>query len=272
MLRLLVGRQKTVTLIGPTGFVDRVGHKLLAYDWNLADRYSSDLVFLVTEIDANGSARTARFRLNTAFRREEMATSDLNDGIVHAAPMFRVSAVTLEHRIPCLAFAVEETVHVNVWKTRLSELGLPVGPWLRALKRAVTEERPDDYSVMVDAGEGKQPRRMPLGALRDIVTVSPGQKIAYVTDVADTPANRAAVVRLVRDADILFIEAAFAEADAALAAERAHLTTAAAGEIAGAATVRRVEPFHFSPRYTGEEERMLSEVAAAFASHPARMR
>jgi len=273
MLRLLVGRQKTVTLIGPTGFVDRVGHKLLAYDWNLAGRYASDLVFLVTEVDANGTARTARFRLNTAFRREEMATRELNDGIVHAAPMFRVSAVTLEHRIPCLAFAVEETVHVNVWKTRLSDLGLPVGPWLRTLKRAVTEERPDDYSIIVDAGPGEKPRRrMPLGALREVVTVSPGQKIAYVTDVADTPANRAAIVRLVRDADILFIEAAFAEADAELAAGRAHLTTAAAGEIARAAAVRRVEPFHFSPRYTGEEERMLSEVAVAFASHPARTR
>jgi len=50
-----------------------------------------------------------------------------------------------------------------------------------------------------------------------------------------------------------------------LAAERAHLTTAAAGQIAREAGVRRVEPFHFSPRYTGEEERMLSEVMAAFA-------
>jgi ribonuclease Z len=29
--------------------------------------------------------------------------------------------------------------------------------------------------------------------------------------------------------------------------------------------VRRVEPFHFSPRYTGQEDRMLNEVAAAFS-------
>jgi ribonuclease Z len=97
------------------------------------------------------------------------------------------------------------------------------------------------------------------------VTVAPGQKIGYVTDVADTPANRAAIVELVAGADILFIEAAFAAADAELAAERAHLTTAAAGRIARAAAVRRVEPFHFSPRYAGQEEQMLAEVAAAFA-------
>ena len=69
---------------------------------------------------------------------------------------------------------------------------------------------------------------MRLEAVRPVVTVTPGQKIGYVTDVANTTANRAAIVRLVRNADLLFIEAAFAEADAILAAERAHLTTTAA--------------------------------------------
>jgi ribonuclease Z len=29
--------------------------------------------------------------------------------------------------------------------------------------------------------------------------------------------------------------------------------------------VRRVEPFHFSPRYEGEEENMIAEVMAAFS-------
>ena len=73
-----------------------------------------------------------------------------------------------------------------------------------------------------------------------------------------------AIIDLVLGADLLFIEAAFAEADAGIAAERAHLTTRAAGEIARAAEARRVEPFHFSPRYQGEEERMVAEVMEAF--------
>jgi ribonuclease Z len=95
--------------------------------------------------------------------------------------------------------------------------------------------------------------------------VTPGQKIAYATDAADTPRNRAAIVALARGADVLFIEAAFAKADAAIAAERAHLTTAAAGEIVRAAGARRIEPFHLSARYAGEDERMLAEVMKAFA-------
>jgi len=48
-----------------------------------------------------------------------------------------------------------------------------------------------------------------------------------------------------------------------VAADRRHLTTRAAGEIAREAGVRRVEPFHFSPRYAGQEARLLAEIATA---------
>ena len=207
-----------------------------------------------------------RFRLKNAFAAEAVDAGRIVDGVVHSEPSFRVSAAVLEHRTPCLGFAIEEAAHVNVWKNRLAELGLPVGPWLRELKRAVAENLPDNYPIRISARSMTSDMGVvPLAALRSVLTVTPGQKIAYVTDAADTPANRTAIIALIQDADLLFIEAAFAQADAAIAVERAHLTTAAAGRIAREAGVRRVEPFHFSPRYTGEDERMLNEVMAAFA-------
>src|SRR5207248_5064124 len=252
-------------LFGPAGFIEHVGHKLHAYRWNLVDRYACDLVFMVTEIDASRQTRVARFRLKNAFMPECAAGARIVDGVIHAEPGFEVATTILAHRTPCLAFAIKEAIHVNVWKNRLTELGLPVGPWLRELKRAVIENRPDDHLGRIDSSPASpQSRQMPLGPLRAVLTITPGQKIAYVTDAADTPANRRAIVVLIRDADLLFIEAAFAQADAALAADRAHLTTVAAGSIARTAQVRRIEPFHFSSRYAGEEARMLSEVMAAF--------
>jgi ribonuclease Z len=137
---------------------------------------------------------------------------------------------------------------------------LAPGQWLQGLKQAVLAGAPADHPIaLADGGVA------PLGELRDIVSISRGQKIVYVTDVADTEANRAAIARLAAGADLLFIESRFAAEDAARAGERAHLTTKAAGEIGRAAGVRRLEPFHFSPRYEGEEERMLGEVFAAFA-------
>src|SRR5262249_43880990 len=172
--------------------------------------------------------------------------------------------------IGVLGFAREEAAQVNVWKTRLEERQLPVGPWLSALKRAVVEDKPDDFPIAVaHAGTDGGAREMTLGALRDLVTVTPGQKLAYVTDVADTGDNREKIAALARGADLLFIEAAFAREAAARGVAGAHLTPGGAGEIARAAGAKRVEPFHFSARYAGEEERMMAEVQAAFADRSA---
>jgi ribonuclease Z len=165
----------------------------------------------------------------------------------------------LAHHGCSLGYAIQEPLHVNVWRNRLDERGLAPGAWLQPLKRAVASGAGDDAPIALADGS-----RRPLGELRDLVSVEPGQKLAYVTDVADTPGNRAAIAELARDADRLFIESSFSAADPAIAADRAHLTTTAVGEIARAARVRRVDPFHFSPRYDGEEERMLAEVNAAF--------
>src|SRR5215470_20026189 len=229
LLRILVGREKTVALYGPRGFIHHVHHKLQAYLWNLADRYVSDLVFVVTEIISSSESRIVQFRLRNTFAAELIGTGPIFDNVICDQPAFRVSAAILEHRTPCLGFAIEEVAHVNVWKSRLADLGLPVGPWLRELKQAVMEGRPADHPFRVPAGQdSSDTREMPLAALSDAVTVTPGQKIAYVTDVADTAANRVAIVDLARNADVLFIEAAFAQADVALAAGRSHLTTAAA--------------------------------------------
>jgi len=266
LLRVLVGREKTLKLYGPENFIDRVEHKLLAYRWNLVDHYLSDLVMVATELDSSLATRTARFRLKNAFAREADGECRLSDGVVYTEPTFRVTTAMLEHRIPSLAYAIEETAHVNVWKNRLAEMGLPVGPWLRELKRAIVCKQPDDYPIQIDSLPTKKVlRELPLGVLRRLATTTPGQKIAYVADAADTAANRAAIVTLARNADILFIEATFASEDAALASERAHLTTVAAGQIARAAGARRIEPFHFSHRYEGQEDRLLGEVMSAFA-------
>jgi ribonuclease Z len=266
LLRILVGRDKRLNLCGPAGFIDRVAHKLLGYCWNLTDRFAADLIFIVTEVNPDLQSRTARLRLKNGFAVEPVGAGLLADGVLVREPIFRVAAATLDHGTPCLGFAIEEEAHVNVWKSRLDEKGLPVGPWLRELKRAVVENKEDDYAIRVaphsNVADG---RAMRLGELRAVVTVTPGQKIVYVTDVMDSTANRREIIRLARDADLLFIEAAFARADAALAAQRAHLTTAAAGAIAREAAVRKVVPFHFSPRYSGQEARLFDEVMAAFA-------
>ena len=91
LLRLLVGREKTINLYGPSGFIDRVSHKLLGYHWNLINRYPYDLVFVTTEIDSSLDTRTVRFRLKGAFSGEAISRGRVVDGVVYSEPSFQVS-------------------------------------------------------------------------------------------------------------------------------------------------------------------------------------
>ncbi|HEX8839418.1 MAG TPA: hypothetical protein VF750_02985 [Sphingomicrobium sp.] len=255
LLRVHVGREKRLQIFGPPGIAACVGHKLKGYDWDLVDRYDTDLAFDVLEVGAHGPERSTRFRFKNRFEPEALAISPEWNEVAG----LRLETAMLEHHGACLGYAISEPVHVNVWRNLLEERGLVTGPWLQELKAAVLAHSSDERVISLSSTDQRS-----LGELRELVAISPGQKIAYVTDVADTPSNRSAIAALAEGADLFFLEARFSAADADQARERAHLTTRATGEIARAAAVRRLEPFHFSPRYEDEEQRMLGEVGAAF--------
>ena len=259
LLRVNVGRAAEIELVGPAGLAACIGNKLGGYSWDLADRYDTDLLFKVRELAEPGVVRETRFRFSSGFAGEPLATRAITDDIVLESPQWRLRAAILQHHGPCLGFALEEPCHLNIWRNRVDEAGLPVGAWLKDLKAAVRDGRPGDTLIQLPSGAAA-----PLADLRSLVSIDRGQKIGYVTDVADIPSNREAIAALCREADLLFIEASFAVEDAVRAASRAHLTTKAAGEIARASLARRVEPFHFSPRYGEQEERLLAQVAQAF--------
>lgn len=115
LLRILLGRDKTVTLYGPAGLIERVSHKLGGYTWNLLGNYSSELAFDVIELHADGRRRGARFSTGVAFQRRNIEAPSLPPSALIEDRRLRVHAAILDHQIPCLAFALEEKAHVNVW-------------------------------------------------------------------------------------------------------------------------------------------------------------
>ena len=259
LLRVNVGREAAIRVFGPPGLIDRLGHKLQGYSWDLVDRYDTELAFEVAELHPGESLRCCRFRFSRAFAAEDVGTAQAPEGLVHETPRWHISAREVEHHGPCLAFALEETRRINVWRNRVEEEGLKVGPWLKRLKDAVRNHEADDTPIALpDRGTA------PLRELRSLVAEAPGMKIGYATDLRDHAGNRAVLETLMADSDILFIEASFVAADADRAYARAHLTTRAAGEIARECSAKKVEPFHFSPRYEDEEDRLIGEVREAF--------
>jgi ribonuclease Z len=257
-LRICLGRERGVRLYGPPGFLDQVEAKLSGYTWNLVHRYENDFALTVTELAEDGAARHALFRVRNAFRREAEESLRLEDLVLVDEPGFRVRAVFLDHGTPCLAFALEEKVHVNIWKNRLAGMGLPVGPWLQGLKRAVLEGRPADTPIDVPDG-----RSFPLAALMPSLRLTPGLKIAYVTDAVSSTENDRRIVDLAREADWLYIESVFLDEDAERAARKMHLTAGQAGRLGRAAGARNVVPFHFSPIYREREAELREELEQA---------
>jgi ribonuclease Z len=260
LLRICLHRETPLHLIGPEGFADRVEHKLRAYTLNLLGEGSVDFTIIASEFNGAGFDRVCEFRAREAFRRREQTTVRLAPGLLLDEEEFWVEGAVLDHGIPCLAFAFEEKLRVNVWREGLRRLGLPVGPWLREAKAAVRLGAPDHTEIGIRDG-----LTIPLGVLRQhALRTARGQKIGYVVDLAYDPLNVKNVVALAREADQLFIEAPFLDVDANIAAERRHLTARQAGYIAKQAGVRRLIPFHFSARYCDRADALMREAEEAF--------
>ncbi|WP_165899996.1 MBL fold metallo-hydrolase [Borborobacter arsenicus] len=260
LLRSQLYQATKLHLMGPPGLGDAVEAKLRAYSWNLLGVNSADLVLAVADWGPSGFVRCSQFRARAAFAREEAEPPQVPSGVLLEDAEFRVEAAMLDHGIPSLAFALQEKVRVDVRKSCLDRLGLPVGAWLTEAKRLVRSGDALDTKIAVGS------RQVLLAELlvSHALTTGPGQRIAYATDLIYSPQNVANVARLARGAKQLFIEAGYLDEDQALAASKRHLTAAQAGDIARAAGVARAVPMHFSSRYLGREAELRREFAEHF--------
>jgi ribonuclease Z len=262
LFRLCLHRPSPLTLIGPPGFTAQVEHRIRGFTWNLLDENSVDFCLRALDYDGSRLTKAAEFHAREAFARRDLEPPPFPNGTAWMEDEFRIEAVALDHGIPSLAFALKEVLQVNVWRGVLAEMGLPPGPWLNEAKRAVRLGLPDDHAIDVP-GSGI----VRLGDLMGrTLRVAPGQVVAYVTDAAPHPGNRAKILQLVRKADQLFIEAVFLECDRPLALASHHLTAWEAGDIAREAAVRHVTPFHHSARYLSEPGVLREELFGSFGA------
>ncbi|KMP12241.1 ribonuclease Z [Candidatus Nitromaritima sp. SCGC AAA799-C22] len=263
LLRVVFGRDKTIHLYGPENFIANVEGKLAGFTWNLVDRYSESVTLEVTEVHEDRLVK-ARFRAVDRFGKSEEWEEPFADGVLVEEPGFTVHTAILEHRVPCLGFALKEKFHVNIRKDRLEELSYPVGPWLNDLKQCIFNGKPEEHLIEVPSG-GNGSREITLGQLKEeLVLISPGQKIAYVVDTVYNEANNERIVELIRDADLFFCESPFTAEEEGRALERRHLTSRQAGLLARSAGVKQLHVFHFSGRHTFRTDQLVREADEAF--------
>jgi ribonuclease Z len=264
MLRLFLGRDQNLFMYGPKGFIKNVEARLGGYSWNLVKHYTNSLTLHITEVHQD-HLLTQNYLCQNGFQPTSKVVEQPFNGILHQEPAMTVFAEILDHGIPCLGFTIKERFHINIIKDRVAELGLEIGPWLNEFKQALFANEDRNSEFVVCYGKDSTEKKFLLGDLADqIALITPGQKVSYVVDVTYNQANVDKMVKLARNADHLFIEAAFLDKDKDIAEKKCHLTARQAGNIAGMAEVKQFTPFHFSPRHMGLEDLLEKEAKTAY--------
>ncbi len=253
LLRSRIGERENCRLYGPPGLAEQIEHLINGIHWDrIGDRGPR---FEVSELHANHLRRFLLQAGKPGLKARGMMP--VEEGIVLDEDAFRVRAIVLDHGIPVIAYAFEPVLQINIRKERLHARGLEPGPWLTELKQRILTRQLDSQLSLPD-GQSETVRRL----AEELTLITPGSKIVYATDLADTTGNRDRLVALANGAHTLFCESPFMQKDASQAQRTGHLTTTACAEIATRACVSHLIPFHFSRRYEDAPWQVYDEIAA----------
>ncbi len=259
-LRLQIGTEKTVTLVGPPETSSRVQGKLKGYTWNLV--WDKNLEFVAVDLDPLGGKKTTvHFRAKDGFSASDVEVTPWSfESPVFDERYIQVFTRQIDHRTPSLAYFINEKPEHHVNETQLDDLGFVSGPWLGVLKDHVARGDESGF-IRVPRRDGSETEVSISQLARWLVAEKPGLKLAYVTDGAAHDENFQILLPELIGADFLFAETCFVEKDRLAADETKHFTAEFMGNLAAAAKVKTVVPFHFSKRYMENPEQVFDELA-----------
>lgn len=254
LLRSRIGDFPPCRLYGPPGLSGHIAGFIQGALWDRVALHGPQ--FEVMEFDG---ARMQCFRLQATQPVPQLfAEHVVEEGVICCEADFLIRAVVLDHQgTSVVAYAFEPNRVINVRKDRLRAHGWNPGPWLNALKQHVLR---GETNVMIPLPDGSKASTAILA--QELLLITPAKRLVYATDLADTPANRQRVIKLAQHAHTFFCESPFLEAEAEHALRNGHLTTRGCGEIANAAGVTRLVPFHFSRRYQDTPQLVYDELSA----------
>ncbi len=254
LLRAILKRNTPLRIYGPLNIIDCIEGKLKGYTWNHIKEYPARIY---TNAVKDNFIYSYVFGAEDIFQKKLIGVQSFNGSLLDE-PFFKVKAIQINHQIPCLGFKLEEPYHININKALLTERGLPVGPWLSEFKEAIRLNKELSTEFIINGN------KYTLGNLIDIASITKGQKIAYITDVAPEEENILKIIDFVRGSDVLYCEAYFMKKDKEQAIKRFHLTSDITGRIALEAGVKELIPIHFSPRYMKLRENPYTEAMSYF--------
>ncbi len=168
----------------------------------------------------------------------------LKPGLIFEDKTFTLQAFPVSHRGGgCFGFLFEEKSRRPFNAEKAEALKIPHGPERKQLSAGET--------IILKDGRVIQPD--------DVLEAEiPGAKLAFMADVGKTKP----LVKYVRNADALVIEATYLNSEVKMARQFGHITAAEAAQLAVEANARALYLTHLSRRY--REKDILSEAQAIF--------
>jgi len=182
-------------------------------------------------------------RLLDMYINYEIIVRVVEPGIVYETDELEVEAFSLDHTKPCFGYTMREKPRPGLFHPEKAiELGIPKGPLWSRLQSG-------DHVVLADGTVVESAQIM--GEPRS------GRTFSYVTDTLYNPG----IAEHVAKADLLLCEGMFEESLLESAQEKKHMTAKQAATIARDAQVDSMGLFHYSPRYTDWDLKLLLQEA-----------
>lgn len=239
---------------GPPHTGEILHHRFQGFLWNLVAGLQA--TWRVHDLHA-GQVKTSRFELAETFAHTHPEGPEPWERQILAGPGYTVEALLMDHGTPSVAYVIRETPRVNVDAAKLAACGLRPGPWLQRIRGPLASEA----ERLEVGGVSRSVRELQ----QTLVTVTPGDSVAYLTDFELTEAATTLLADVLRGVGTVVCESQYRHADAELAARNKHMTATQAATLAARAGVGRLVLFHLSDRYRAEQwQEMLSEARAVF--------
>lgn len=240
---------RPLDVYGPCGIAERVQHLLGGFDWNLAE--PTWFTLRVHEILPDG-IRHYRFPGSEGFVQHFDGEEIRSGREIWSCRYVSVKAEILDHKLPVLAFRINERPHFSIDQDRIGSLGLVAGEWLKDLKSRIWKGYVDQ-AVQVIRRTGEQLRDETetdpdalYEAIRGEVSCA---SVGYVTDVGWTPANVDRMETFLGGLTLLCAECTFLAADEEKARASYHLTTTDLNRLMARLAPRYLLPMHLSKSY-----------------------
>ena len=236
-------------IFGPPGTSERVQHLLAGFDWNL-----SEPTWFTLRVHEVEQARVLHYSFPgpEQFRRRFDGEETRTTSEIWSCQYVSVAAELLDHKLPVLAFRIQERPNFAIDPERLEREGLIAGDWIRDLKSRVWKGRPQS-AVLVMRRNGNQVSCESVDDPRLLYDSIHGDQecasLGYLSDVGWTAGNLEKIEKLLKGVTLLCSECTFMSADIEKARASFHLSTQDLNELAGRLKPRFLLAMHLSKSY-----------------------